>query len=330
MNIIESCIARARLQKKRIVFTEAHDERVLKAVSILARDGIADPLCVGDADEINNAAKRFDIDMRGVIIIPIPQAKSSAEYVHRIVEQTKIKKDTAVGLMRKPLFFGGMMVASGDADAMVSGACTPTASVIKAAMLTVGLRSGFAKPASFMLMVHPEYNGERDALFAFTDAAVNISPSADDLAVSAVHTGKIMKGLFEREPKVAFLSFSTKGSAQHRCIDTIRNAVLFAQRLDPAMAIDGELQGDAALVTAVGARKAPGSTVAGQANVLVFPDLNAGNIAYKLVSVFGNVRAYGPFIIGLAKPVNDLSRGASVDDIVGTAAITAVRAALDI
>jgi phosphate acetyltransferase len=219
-----------------------------------------------------------------------------------------------------------MMVRTGEADAMVAGVASATASVIQAASLTVGFREGFSTPSSFFIMIVPTFMDEKDKVVVFADCAVNIAPNAQQLAEIAIASGQSAKALLDMEPRIAFLSFSTRGSASHPDADKVIEAVRLARDLAPEFAIDGELQGDAALVPDVAARKVKESTVAGKANVLIFPDLDAGNISYKLTQYLAGATALGPVLQGFAKPVNDLSRGATVDDIVGVSAIATIQA----
>jgi phosphate acetyltransferase len=230
----------------------------------------------------------------------------------------------ATRLVSKPLYFGGMMVRQGDADAMVAGCANPTRRVIEAGLMTAGLAQGIALPSSYFLMIVPDFLGQGPKPFVFADCAVNADPSPGELADIAIASARSAQALLGETPRVAMLSFSTKGSAQHVRIDKVREALQLVRQREPALAIDGEFQVDAALVPGVAEKKVKEkSSVAGQANVLIFPDLDSGNIAYKLTQWLGGAQAIGPFLQGFAKPISDLSRGASVEDIVTTCAVVA-------
>jgi phosphate acetyltransferase len=225
-------------------------------------------------------------------------------------------------MVKRPLYYAGMMAAAGDADTMVAGVATPTAMVIQAGVLTVGLAKGIETPSSFFLMVVPDFQGEKDKPFIFADCAVNIDPTASQLADIAIASQSSASKLLADDPRVAMLSFSTRGSASHEHVDKVTEALQIARQKVPGMMVDGEFQADSAIIPRVAAKKVKDeSSVAGRANVLVFPDLDAGNIAYKLTQYMAGAAAIGPFLQGFAKPLSDLSRGASVDDIVAASAI---------
>lgn len=272
-------------------------------------------------------ASSHNTSLAGIEIIDLQEQEEKLAYFADMYATSRdMKLAIAKKMVKKPLAFGGMMVKSGEADGMVAGVATATAFVIQIASLTIGLKEGFTKPSSFFIMVVPEFAGEKDKVFIFADCAVAVSPSAQELAEIGVAAGLNAKALLDLEPRIAFLSFSTKGSANHADVDKVVQAVEIAKILNPDLAIDGELQGDAAIVPRVAAKKVKESHVAGSANVLVFPDLDSGNINYKLVQYLAHAKAYGPIMQGFAKPVNDMSRGATVDDLVAVAAITAVQA----
>ncbi len=326
MDIIQNFIKKAQDNPARLVYPEASDPRILEAVARVRDLRIAHPILIGNEAEIALLSKELSVSLDGIEIIDSKLDTHLENYSQAYAEKRELREAIAKKLVRKPLSFGGMMVSAGDADGMVAGVATATSIVIQTATLTVGFQEGLSTPSSFFIMIIPKFQGQEDKIFIFADSAVNIQPNAQQLAEIAIASGTNAKALLGINPKIAFLSFSTKGSAGHVDADKVLEALTIARKINPEFDIDGEFQLDAAIIPKVAAKKVKESTVAGQANVLVFPDLDAGNIGYKLVQYMANAKAIGPVLQGFARPVNDMSRGASVEDLIAVSAITSVQA----
>ena len=329
MELMKKIWEAAKTDKKKIVLPEGNEERTIAAAQKICNIGLAHPILIGNREEILNKAKELDVDLSQVEIIDPNESNDLQRYINEFYELRKAKGVTmekAEKIVRDPLYFATMMVKLDDADGMVSGAVHTTGDLLRPGLQIIKTAPGVSCVSSFFIMEVPNSPyGENGVLF-FADCAVNPMPTEDMLASIAIATADNAKLLSKMEPKVAMLSFSTMGSADHEVVDKVRNATAKAKELRPDLHIDGELQLDAAIVPKVAKQKAPGSSVAGNANVLVFPDLQAGNIGYKLVQRFANAEAIGPVCQGFAKPINDLSRGCSIEDIVNVVALTAVQA----
>ena len=327
MNFLADVHARAAASVRRIVFPEADDERTRAAVAELQRQRIVEPIVVLDPQRPESHAS---IRALGVEVRDPASDDLTVRAAGRLHERRadKLTKDAAIDLLHTPLFFADALVADGQADGCVAGATHTTGDVIRAALWVIGPREGVRTVSSSFYMVVPPFRGTTEPeVLTFTDCAVVRYPSATELADIAIAAAADRMRIVGDEPLVAFLSFSTRGSAAGPSVDSVRAAVAEVRSRAPHLAVDGELQGDAALASLVASRKAPGSPVAGRANVLVFPSLDAGNIAYKLVQRLAGASAIGPIVQGLRQPCSDLSRGAVVDDIINVAAITALQVA---
>jgi phosphate acetyltransferase len=321
LELLNQIIDKARSKKKTIVLPESHDERVLKAAEILSKKNIVSVLTIGNEEKVRSDAAKLKLDLSGVRIIdPVKSDKHSdfSNIFFNLRKKKGITIEEARETMKRDLFFGAMMVKEGMVDGSVAGSTASTADVLRAGIQCIGMSEGISIVSSFFLMVFPEKT------YSFADCAVVPDPEAAQLADIAISTSDNHKKLTGDEPYIAMLSFSTKGSAKHEKIDKVLEATEIIKKKRPDLRIDGELQFDAAVIDNVGRKKAPGSEVAGRANVLVFPDLNAGNIGYKIAQRWGKAEAVGPMVQGLKKPFFDLSRGCSVDDIVNTASIAAL------
>jgi len=330
MNLIEQIKENAKKDIQRIVLPESYEERTIKAADIILQEGIAKIILLGKAGEIEENARRLGLKHIGkaTLIDPLKSEKREA-YADMMVELRKSKgltKDEALELLNNPLYFATVMIKYGDADGEIAGADNATGDVLRPAFQYVKTLPGITVVSGAFLMFLKDKEFGENGLMVFADCAVHPNPTDKELAEIAVATAKTTKALAHIEPRIAMLSFSTKGSAVHEMVDKVVSATRLAKEMDPSLRIDGELQADAAIVESVGLKKAPGSPIAGKANVLIFPNLECGNIAYKLVQRLAHAEAIGPVLQGMAAPINDLSRGCSVSDIVNMIAIAANQA----
>ena len=329
MQLMKQVWDAAKADQKRIVLPEGDEERTLIASQKITQEQLAKVILVGNEDNIRSKAKDLKVNLDGVEVIDPNKSDRLEFYVKEFYELRKNKGMTlekSEMIVRDPLYFATMMVKVYDADGLVSGAIHTTGDLLRPGLQIIKTAPGVSVVSSFFIMMVPNSKYGEEGMLLFADCAVNPNPTAEQLASIAIATADTAKNLCKVTPKVAMLSFSTMGSADHALVSKVREATEIAKELRPDLDIDGELQLDAAIVSKVAEQKAPNSKVAGQANVLVFPDLQAGNIGYKLVQRFANADAIGPVCQGFAKPINDLSRGCSSDDIVNVVALTAVQA----
>lgn len=331
MELIDRIKLNAKKHNMRIVLPEGYEERNIKAADIAIAEGLAQIILIGSPEEIADHAAKLGLKNLGKAKIVNPLSHDKKEqYIDLMVELRKHKgmvREEASHLIEDPLYLGVLMIKSGDADGEVSGADHSTGDVLRPAFHYVKTAPGISVVSGAFIMILPEKTYGEDGVLIFADGAVHPDPTDKELAEIAVATAHTARNIAGFEPKIAMLSFSTKGSANHEMVDKVVSATRIAKEMAPDLMIEGELQGDAALVEAIGQKKAPGSKIAGHANVLIFPDLNCGNIAYKLVQRLAHAEAVGPILQGMAAPINDLSRGCSVSDIVSMIAITANQAA---
>jgi phosphate acetyltransferase len=330
MGILDKIIERAKADKKRIVLPEAiYEARTIKAGVILQRDGIADVIFLGDKAKIESMVSESGISIEGIEVLDHEKSDLLGEFAdtyNEIRAKEKLTKEQAMELMKDPLYFGAMMVKKGLVDGMTCGAYNTTASVLRASIKIIGPKKGIKTVSSSFLMIMPDGKFGADGALIYADSATVIEPTTEQLADIAISSADTFKLLTGEEPYVAMLSFSTYGSAKHPFVDKMQEATKLVKEKAPELKVDGELQIDSALMPSIAAKKCPGSPVAGKANVFIFPDINAGNIAYKITQRMAGAEAIGPVVQGLALPVNDLSRGCSTEDVVLVAAITATEA----
>ena len=328
MNFIDEIKQRAKKEIKTIILPEAEDKRVLEAAKQVMEEGFAKIVLVGNKEKVNVKANKFNIDLSGIEIVDPASSEKYEEYVQRFYELRKEKGMTiekAKEFMLDSVYYGMMMVKMGEADGLVSGAAHSTSDTLRPALQILKTAPNTKLVSAFFLMVVPNCEYGDNGIFVFADSGLNQYPTSDELSEIAISSAKSYENLVQKEAKVAMLSYSTFGSAKSEYTQKVIDATNLVKEKDPELKVEGELQLDAAIVPEVAKSKAPESKVAGSANVLVFPNLDAGNIGYKLVQRFAKAEAYGPLCQGIAKPVNDLSRGCSSNDIVGVVAITAVQ-----
>lgn len=331
MELLDRVKLNAKKHNMRIVLPEGYEERNIQAADIAIAEGLAQIILIGDPEEIASHAAKLGLKNLSKAIIVNPKSHDRKDhYIDMMVELRKSKgmtREEASLLIEDPLYLGVLMIKSGDADGEVSGADHATGDVLRPAFQYVKTAPGISVVSGAFIMILPDKTFGEDGVIIFADGAVHPNPTDKELAEIAVATAHTARTIGGFEPKIAMLSFSTKGSAKHELVDKVISATKIAHEIAPDLMIDGELQGDAALVEAIGQKKAPGSKIAGHANVLIFPDLNCGNIAYKLVQRLAHAEAIGPILQGMAAPINDLSRGCSVSDIVSMIAIASNQAA---
>lgn len=329
MEILEKIREKAKALHKTVVLPESEDERVLKAAQLAAEEQIASVILLGDEDMVRKKAQSLGVDLNRVAIVnPLrdPKREQYVESLYALRRSKGLTREQAEEILGKSaMYYACMMLYHGDVDGVVGGAVLTTPDVIRPALQIIKTAPGIKLASSCFLMAFPDCPYGENGVFLYADCGLNPNPNAEELAHIAITTARTWRLLVGTEPKVAMLSFSTKGSAKHELVDKVIQATEIARSLDPKLLLDGELQGDAALVPQVAQKKSPGSQVAGKANVLIFPDLNAGNICYKLTERLGKGTAIGPILQGVAKPVNDLSRGCKAEDIRDQIAVTVLQ-----
>ena len=330
MEISKMIRKRAKASPKIIVLPEGEEPRMVKATQTITEEGFAKIILLGEPKKIKSIALKSNIELADSVEIVNPgnsdKLENFADIYYELRKHKGINKDEALKLMKNPLYFGALMVYTGNADGLVAGSINATGDVFRPALQTIKTAPGINIVSSCFLMVIPDCPYGDDGLIIFADCAINPNPNAEQLADIAIATAATGKALLGLEPRIAMLSFSTKGSAKHPMVDKVLEATRIAKEKKPDLLIDGELQADAAIIPSIGERKAPGSKIAGKANVLIFPDLQSANISYKLVQRLSRAEAIGPVSQGMGKPINDLSRGCSSEDIVNVVAITVLQA----
>lgn len=331
MDLVEKIKEKARKEFKKIVLPESYEDRTLKAADIVISEKLAQIVLIGEKEKIDIEASRLGLDNISKAIVINPYHHENKEkYVDLMVQLRAHKgltREEAFKLVEDPLVLATIMIKNGDVDGELAGADNSTGDVLRPAFQFVGTKPGISVVSGAFIMILKDKEFGEDGMLVFADCAVNPDPDEQQLAEIAISTAHTTKAIVGFDPRVAMLSFSTKGSAKHELVDKVVNATLIAQKADPSLNIDGELQLDAALVESVGLKKCPESKIAGKANVLIFPDLQAGNIAYKMAERLAHATAFGPVLQGMAAPINDLSRGCTVDNIVNMVAVTALQAA---
>lgn len=329
MKFIEQIKQRAKKDIKTIILPEAEDKRVLEAASKVAKEGFANIILLGNKEQIEKDCSNYNFDLSKIKIIDVKSSDKKKDYANKLYELRKAKGLTleeAEKLIEEPIYFGMMMLKSNEADGLVSGAAHSTANTLRPALQILKTAPNTKLVSAFFVMCVPNCEYGEHGTFIYADSGLNQNPTADELSEIAISSAKSFKNLVQSEPKVAMLSYSTYGSAKSELTEKVIEATKLVKEKSPDLLVDGELQVDAAIVPEIAKSKAPGSPIEGKANVLIFPDLDAGNIGYKLTQRLAKAEAYGPLCQGIAKPVNDLSRGCSAEDIVGVVAITAVQA----
>ena len=332
MSFIEDVKKKAKANLKTIVLPEAEDKRTLEAAQQIKKEGFAKLILLGNKETVEKDAQNYGLDLSGIEVVDPKTSPALNDYVTCLAELRKSKgmteEEARKILTESNTYFAVMMVKKGDADGLVSGACHSTADTLRPSLQILKTKPGTKLVSAFFVMVVPDCSYGENGTFVFSDCGLNQNPTAEELAAIAESSAESFRFIVGKEPKVAMLSYSTMGSAKHDDVTKVQEATRIAKENNPDLLLDGELQLDAALVESVASLKAPNSKVAGHANTLIFPNLDAGNIGYKLVQRLAKAEAYGPMTQGIARPVNDLSRGCSAEDIVGVVAITAVQCQL--